>query len=568
MDQLKQLWGRLTWNQRIWLVAATLAVVGGLTAFSRWNQERDFKPLFSNLAAEDAGALVSKLKESGIEYRLGENGSTILVASASVAEARLSMAALGLPKSGRIGFELFDKANFGASDFAEQVNYHRAVEGELERSVMAVREIEQARIHVTWAKDSLYSESRQPAKASVLIKLRAGSKLSPQNVAAICQLLASAVPELSVEQVSLVDANGSLLNRPRRTSANDDASEAVLEYRKSVERDLQNKIIATLDPLLGTEHFRAGVSVDVDITSGDQSEEVYDPEKQALVTASKTEDGPVLPVDSGVPGTASNLPRPTSTPVSGTSNYARKTENSSFQTSRLIKHTKMPQGEIKRMSLAVLVDHSLRWEGQKKILEAPSPEKLKVIQSLVSAATGFSTDRGDQLVVEALPFESTLTAEPQVIAPPSPAVPQIPLPKWLQKLIGGKNVLMIGAIAGAVLILLLGAVVFLLMKKGNKNAAVTAKEATAALEAAAAEPAVPKELPKTPEEIEHEIQARILEHTALAAKSEAEELMKLKFPEINTKKTEILTKHIVAEAKKDPGMMAQVVRSWLNDGGR
>ena len=384
---------------------------------------------------------------------------------------------------------------------------------------MAVREIEQARVHVTWAKDSLYSESRQPAKASVLVKLRAGARLSPQNVAAICQLLASAVPELAVEQVSLVDANGMLLNRPRRTSVSDD-----------------------------------------------QSEEVYDPEKQAILTASKTEDGPVLPADSGVPGTASNLPRPTSTPVTGTSNYARKTENSSFQTSRLIKHTKMPQGEIKRVSLAVLVDHTLRWEGQKKILEAPSPEKLKVIQSLVSAATGLSTERGDQLVVEALPFESTLAAEPQVIGPP-PTAPPMPLPKWLQKLVGGKSLVAVGAIAGGVLLLLLGGVVFLLMRKGRKKT-VTAEAATAALEPGEAERAEPRELPQTPEEMQKEIEAKMAEQTALAAKNEAEELMKLKFPEIKTKKTEVLTKHIVAEAKKDPALMAQVVRSWLNDGGR
>ena len=170
MEQLKRLFDGLSWAQRIWLVIAALAVGGGLMAFTHWNRERDFKPLYTNLAAEDAGALVGKLKENGVEYRLGETGSAILVPSLQVAEARLAMASAGLPKSGRIGFELFDKANFGASDFAEQVNYHRAIEGELERSVMAISEVEQARVHLTLAKDSLYTEARQPAKASVLVK--------------------------------------------------------------------------------------------------------------------------------------------------------------------------------------------------------------------------------------------------------------------------------------------------------------------------------------------------------------------------------------------------------------
>src|SRR5712691_11696397 len=172
MDQLKRLWEGLSWTQRIWLVVVVLAAAGGLAELTHWNQEQDFKPLSRNLAAEDAGALVSKLKETGVEYRLADNGTAVLVPSARVAEARLAMAVAGLPKSGRIGYELFDKANFGASEFTEQVNYHRAIEGELERSVMSIREVELARVHITLAKDSLYTEARQAAKASVLVKLR------------------------------------------------------------------------------------------------------------------------------------------------------------------------------------------------------------------------------------------------------------------------------------------------------------------------------------------------------------------------------------------------------------
>src|SRR5579862_8434792 len=266
MNQFSLLWKKLSWSRRIWIVAAAIGVIGGLAGLNHWNQERDFKPLLSGLAAEDAGTVTAKLRELGVEYRLDDNSSTILAQSDRIAEARLQLASAGLPKTGRIGFELFDKTNFGASDFAEQVNYHRAIEGELERSIMSLREVEQARVHITMAKDSLYTEQRQPAKASIVVKLRHAGGLSPQNVAAICQLTASAVPGLSPEQVSLVDTSGNLLNRPRPNMSGEDeqATEAALEYRKNVEREVQNKIAQTLEPLLGADHFRAGVSADVD----------------------------------------------------------------------------------------------------------------------------------------------------------------------------------------------------------------------------------------------------------------------------------------------------------------
>jgi flagellar M-ring protein FliF len=419
------------------------------------------------------------------------------------------------------------------------------------------------------AKDSLYTEARQPAKASVLVKLRPGARLSPQNVAAICQLTAGAVPELAVEQVSLVDTNGTLLNRPRRAGAGDgsDASEAALEYRKSVEKEVQNKIASTLEPLLGGEHFRAGVSAEVNLNSGDQSEEIYDPTKSALVTSQKTEDGPALPLASGAPGTPSSLPRATSgagttsgAAAVGSSRYSRKTESMTYQTSRTIKHTKIPQGSVTKLSLSVLVDHSLRWEGPKRVVEAPSAEKLKVIRDLVAAAVGFDMNRGDQLVVEAFPFEATMSAEPPSLGP-APPPPASSLPPWLQKLMASKNFTLFAGIGAAALLLLFGGLIFLVMKSLGKKSKITADVAHAALAGAQA-----KELTSSSgEDVQRQLEAQMAEQAALHAKKEAEELMKLKIPAVSTKKTEVLTKHIVAETKKDPILMAQVVRSWLND---
>ncbi|HEY7337712.1 MAG TPA: flagellar basal-body MS-ring/collar protein FliF [Bryobacteraceae bacterium] len=561
MNQLTQLWNRLSWGQRIWIAVAIAAVVGGITALNHWNEERNFKPLFSGLAPEDAGGITAKLRELGVEYRLADEGSAILVPSEKVAETRLDLASAGLPKSGRIGFELFDKTNFGASEFTEQVNYHRAIEGELERSVMSIREVEQARVHVTMAKDSLYTEQREPAKASVLVKLRHAAALSPQNIAAICQLTASAVPGLSAEQVSLVDTNGNLLNRPRLTGGDADHDDAAsIELRKSVERDLQTKIAETLDPLLGQGHFRVGVSADLDRTSGEQSEETYDPQKSALASSQTTQDGPALASASGVPGTASNVPNATAkAEPSGASstNYSRHTENVAYQTSRVVKHIKMPQGTLRKLSVSVLVDHSLHWEGTKRIVEPPSPEKMKVIHDLVSAAAGLDTNRGDQLVVEAFAFESTLSAEPPVMESPEKPPPPSPLPPWLQKLIGNKSPAVVAGIAGGIVLVLVAGLVFALKGRGKKKKAP-------ADAAPAGEQAQPKELPPAGGEAEKQVQAKIAAHAAEQERKNAAALAQLKLPTGTTNKTEVLTKHIAAEAKKDPVVIAQVVRSWLH----
>jgi flagellar M-ring protein FliF len=552
MNQITQLFRKLTVVQRIWIAAIVLTIIGGLSATSHWNQERDFKPLFSGVAAEDAGPLLAKLREMTIEYRLADNGTTILVPSARVAELRIEMASAGLPKSGRIGFELFDKANFGASEFAEQVNYHRAIEGELERSIMSIREVEQARVHLTLAKDSLYTEQREPAKASILVKLRHAAALSAQNVAAICQLTASAVPGLAPEQVSLVDTSGNLLNRPRAGTGGDGPSnEAALDYRKGVEHDLQNKIAATLDPLLGPDHFRAGVSADVDMTSGEQSEEVFDPTKSVMVQSQQSQDGPAVPAASGIPGTASSLPKPAAKPVSGSSNYARHTENISYQTSRTVKHTRLPQGSIKRLSLSVLVDHAVHFEGSTRVIDAPSAEKLKVIKDLVTAAAGLDTARGDQLVVEAFPFESTLTAEPLAImsAPGAtePAPSGLAIPAWLKK----KSWMAIVGVGAAAL--MVGVMVMLRRKKARFQVS-----RTPALEGGASGP-----MPSM-EEMTRQIEAKLAGQAVEKARSEAEQLMALRVPVVKTQKMEVLTKHLANQAKTEAENMAQVVRTWLN----
>src|SRR5450759_3413709 len=289
---MSKILANLTARQRITILVVAIAVGAGLYSLVQWRREADFRPLFTGLTPEDAAGIVQKLKESGAEYRLPESGGSVLVPSTRLAELRLTMASIGLPKSGRIGFELFDKVNLGATEFTERVNYRRALEGELERTVMALAEVEQARVHLTFPKDSVFLEAQQPAKASVLVRIRPGAHLAPQNVNAINHLVASAVEGLSPDAVTLLDMNGNLLSRPKSVSPLDgtEPSAAALDYRHQVESDLVAKIGATLGPLLGPEKFRAGVSVDCDFTGGELSEEIFDPARSVMLTSLRTED--------------------------------------------------------------------------------------------------------------------------------------------------------------------------------------------------------------------------------------------------------------------------------------
>jgi flagellar M-ring protein FliF len=559
MEQMKKLLARLSMAQRLSIAAAAVLVAAALIGFAQWRREADFRPLYTGLAAEDAGAIVQKLKETGTEFRLSDNGSTVLAPSARLAELRLQLAAGGLPKSGRMGFELFDKTSFGMTDFAEHVNYRRALEGELERSIVSLAEVERARVHLTFPKESVYLEARQPAKASVVLGLRAGAQLSPQNVMAVCNLLASAVEGLAPEAVAVVDTRGNLLNRPRKSAGGDglEGSEANLEYREMVEKSLLAKIQSTLEPLLGADRFRASVSAECDFSSGEQSEESFDPARSVMVNSQKSEDVAPAAMAGGVPGTASNLPRPPARAAGGASGASRRTEEISYQSSRLVRRVNLPQGELKRVSVSLLLDQEVRWEGKaphlQQVLVPPSAEKLKTIRDLVAGVISFKAERGDQLIVETLPFEATLRTEPPSPAAPAPApaAPAGRLPAWLRSPQG------MGAVAGgAILLLALAVVGFRRLRRQPGRSATT-------------QPALPKGIQGAPalagDSVEKKIQAQLGGQAETQARLEAEALDAIKAPTPGTKKKEALTNYLRESLKKDPVVQVQILRTWLHE---
>ncbi len=540
MSQLKQLIAGLPPQRRVLILAALVLGAAGLWGLVGWRQEASFRPLYADLSAEDAGAVVARLKESGVPFRVAADGRAILVPEAKVAEMRLAMAAAGLPRSGRIGFELFDRGNFGVTEFAEQVNYRRALEGELERSVMCLAEVEQARVHLTFPKDSLFEEARRPAKASVLVRLKPGAELAPASVQAIAHLVASAVEGLAPEAVSVVDMRGRLLNRPRTSLGEEQVSEAMLAYRQSLERDLAAKINATLEPLVGPGKFRSAVSVECDFTSGEQSEETFDPARSVMVTSQKTEELSGTGATAGVPGTPSNLPRPTATPSRAAGGLSRRTEAISYQSSRVVRRVKLPQGAIKRLSVAVLLDHVTAWQqegnNRRRVLVPLPPERIQAIRQIVAASIGLVPDRGDQLIVESLPFESRPPEEWEQPAAVPPR-PSTGVSSWPERLRNVPWYLVAGGAAGLIVLL---AVLWLVLRKRNR-ARVTV--------------AAPTSLPpgESPGQLPE------------AGRPSRTAAPPLELPEAPTKRADVLASRLREMVKKDPAATAQVLQTWLTE---
>jgi flagellar M-ring protein FliF len=322
---------------------------------------------------------------------------------------------------------------------------------------------------------------------------------------------------------------------------------------------------------VGAERFRAGVTVECDFTSGEQSEETLDPNRSVMLQSQRTEDlsGPSAQA-AGVPGTPSNLARPQSRPGGSAGGVSRRTENIAYQTSRTVRRVKMPQGEVKRISVALLLDHTPRFEGtgakMRRILVPPPAESVKAIRDLVTGVAGLRTDRGDQLVVESLPFESNASWTPPTPVAPTPAAPpMLSVPAWLLEAIQNRNMVILGALGGvAVLSLLLATGGLLWWRKRRKKA----KGAQATM---ARQPAIPgasaAALPGGAS-MHDRVEAQIAEHHATKERQEQEMLASLRLPPVTTKKGEVLVKHLAEEAKKNPDGLAQIVRTWISEAER
>lgn len=408
-------------NKAIFFIALSLSLTALIATFS-WMQRVDFQLLFSNLSEEDAGLIVQRLKEMKIPYKASNGG--IMVPADKVHELRLQLATQGLPQGGGIGFEVFDKTNFAMTDFVQKLNYRRALQGELARTIRALSEVEQSRVHISVPERSIFAREDERPKASVLIKLKQGRRLSESQVQGIVHLVASSVEGLDPKDVTVIDSKGEML-----TSAETNIlglSNSQIEFQKNYEREIENKITTLLEPVVGKGKVRVKAVATMDFTRIEKTEERYDPDSQVIRSEQRFTEKSLSGGSGGVPGVGSNLPNKSpllSSPLKGQSE--KKNETINYEISKIISHTVNTPGEIKRISAVVLVDGIYTaQEGVKEKKYTPrSEEDLKKIEEIVKRAIGFNQERGDDVKVVNMPFE-TVTEE-ELPAPKKEIMPYV-----------------------------------------------------------------------------------------------------------------------------------------------
>ncbi|MBV8041605.1 flagellar basal-body MS-ring/collar protein FliF [Pluralibacter sp.] len=410
---------RLRANPKIPLMVASAAAVAIIVALVLWAKSPDYRTLFSNLSDQDGGAIVTQLQQMNIPYRFADNGGAIEVPADKVHELRLRLAQQGLPKGGAVGFELLDQEKFGISQFSEQVNYQRALEGELARTIETLGPVKGARVHLAMPKPSLFVREQKLPSASVTLNLEPGRALDEGQIAAVVHLVSSAVAGLPPGNVTLVDQAGHLLTQSN-TGARD-LNDAQLKYAADVEGRIQRRIETILSPVVGNGNVHAQVTAQINFDNKEQTEEQYRPNgdsSQAVLRSRQVNESEQTgsPYPGGVPGALSNSPAPMpsapiTTPPANQNNGQQQTTNttntagprntsrnetSNYEVDRTIRHIKMNVGDVQRLSVAVVVNYKNLPDGKPLPL---TTDQMKQIEDLTREAMGYSDKRGDTLNV-------------------------------------------------------------------------------------------------------------------------------------------------------------------------
>jgi flagellar M-ring protein FliF len=370
----------------------------------------DYKPLYSNLGNEDAGEIMKKLNEMKVPSRVSEDGKAILVPAGKVYELRMSLAAEGLPQGSGIGFEIFDRKNFGMTEFVQKLNYQRALQGELSRTIMQIAGVEQARVHLALPEKSLFKENEKPPTASIVLKMKSLRLLSENEVQGIIHLVASSVEGMDPEHITVIDSQGRMLNKPAENDPASRLASTMLETQHNFEKSVEERLQSLLDRVVGPGKSAARVNASLDFKNMEKYEERYDPQASAVRSEQKSEQKENITIPAGVPGVQSNLgksPVPPPAPGGGSKNDETKNYEISRSTSRIVE----PAGSLTRISVAILVDGRYEKAVTKKKGAAPaiyvprSPDELQKIEALVKGAIGFNPTRGDLVTVVNIPFQ-------------------------------------------------------------------------------------------------------------------------------------------------------------------
>jgi len=519
------------------IFGASLVLALGLIAYA-YAGPASMGVLYSNLAPDDASRITQRLAQMGVPYERSQDGTSVLVPESRVAETRMTLAASGLPGHSGVGFEVFDQQRFGESEFSEQVKYHRALEGELSRTITQLSGVDSARVHLVLPGRSVFRREQEHATASVVLHLLPGFSLSPIQARGVVHLVSSAVRGLEGENVSIVDGDGRPIAGGER--GEDEIAGDALAFRRRLEQDKERAIQDLLDRTLGPGKAEVSVAADVSFTREEHTEEHYLPEESATRSFQTQTEGSASAQagTQGIPGAASNLPGgapPQGT--AGSSSGGRHSETRNFEISKTTRHAIEPVGRLTRLSVAVVADGTWEGEGDARAFSPLPQVELDRIQSIVATAGGVDTERGDHVTVACVPFASSAeldpAAEADILAPYQKYIPLVKLG---------------GAVLGALFLL-----IFLLrlrkrMKKGRAEALVLAQQQQAKATAAAL-PA--GNSPITVSELEARLGAGMPPRAALAtdvAKQDPDAI-------------QLLAADL---ASQDPARAARVIHGWLD----
>lgn len=541
----KQGFLQTTMGKRVALGGGIALVVAIMAALWMWSQAPEYRVLFSNYSDRDGGAITASLDQMGVRYKFSEGGSAILVPAEQIHDLRLKLAAQGLPKGGNVGFELMENQKLGVSQFLEQVNYQRSLEGELARSIQSLGSVAGARVHLALPKPSVFVRDQQKPTASVLLNLQPGRALDPGQVSAIVHLVASSIPELTTGNVTVVDQNGNLLSeQPKQNGLGKQLDATQLKYVEQVQQNIIKQVESIIAPLVGKENVRAEATAEIDFAQVDTAAEMYKPnsppEPQAIRSQQTSESSQPGPGASGIPGALSNQPPGVATaPVdgqgpdagpAGTAGPTRKDATTNYEVDKTIRYEQRPMGGIKRLTVGVVVNYRRSVDPQTgKIIVRPlATAEVAQINELVKQAMGYSEQRGDTLNVTNAPFDGVDRPDD---APPQPDWWRDPANLPLAKEIG-KYVLLF-----AVLAFLYYRILLPLMRPAIKK-----------FDQVTALPPEPDSAKATPEEIAAELAEEALEEQEVERRNQGYRA--------NLQMAQEL-------AREDPRIVANVIKAWL-----
>ncbi|MEA3279448.1 MAG: flagellar basal-body MS-ring/collar protein FliF [Thermodesulfobacteriota bacterium] len=418
--QLNALFKNFSPGKKITLFLLVGGTIAGFMFLMNWAGTPNYQMLYSGLNPEDAGAIITKLKEQNIQYKISNNGNAIFAPGERIYELRMELASQGLPQGGGVGFEIFDNTKLGMTEFVQNVNYQRALQGELARTINKFSEVESSRVHIVMQSKSLFVEDEKSATASVVLKLRPGRRLNRSQVQGVIHLLSASVSGLNPENVTVVDSHGKMLAGFKDKSTDINAGSENLKFQEKVERDLENRIKTMLESALGSARAIVRLSCLLNFKRYEKKEERYNPDNKVVrseqIYNEIANGADALPM--GIPGMASNISTGEKGKAATGNNttYQKQDKTVNYEIGKTTSHIIEPVGEIERISVAVLIDGTYKSvkgkKGKKELEYIPrTKEEMVKLENIVKRAMGFDAQRGDKLEIANISFEIDNTSK-------------------------------------------------------------------------------------------------------------------------------------------------------------